>query len=121
MSLFLNPWRPSIAIWPPSIIFRSNEFSVLRIAAPIVGVGGNSLAFAKFTAFIRFRIENCWFVQQSHGTSLSRQQLRQFVEYCWPASLKLPPRIAQRAKISGGCQQKNAADLDGQVARICLS
>jgi hypothetical protein len=32
MSLFLNPWRPSIAIWPPSIVFRSNEFSVLRIA-----------------------------------------------------------------------------------------
>src|SRR5262245_29647820 len=32
MSLFLNPWRPSIAIWPPSIVFRSNEFPVLRIA-----------------------------------------------------------------------------------------
>src|SRR6266508_207890 len=32
MSLFLNPWRPFIAIWPPSIVFRSNEFSVLRIA-----------------------------------------------------------------------------------------
>ncbi len=26
----------------------------------IVGVGRNSLAFAKFTASLRFRIENCW-------------------------------------------------------------
>ena len=38
MSLFLNPWRPSIAIRPPSIVFRSNEFSVLRIAEIVLSL-----------------------------------------------------------------------------------
>jgi len=41
--------------------------SSARQMSAIVEVGRNSLAFAKFTAFIRFRIENCWYKIWSYG------------------------------------------------------
>src|SRR5262249_5173699 len=56
MSLFLNPWRPSIAIRPPSIVFRSNEFSVLRIAGNAV----NSLALARRSGVSRKLDDEVW-------------------------------------------------------------
>jgi hypothetical protein len=38
----------------------------------IVEVGRNSLAFVKFTAFIKFRIENCWWIAQCMQCGLLR-------------------------------------------------
>src|SRR5262249_30570019 len=55
--------------------------SSTRQMSAIVEVGRNSLAFAKFTAFIRFRIENCWFMLRRDGQVMALEELDYMAVY----------------------------------------